>query len=165
MATFKTIRVTQEDIDRATRKSSSRCVVALAIARQIPDAARVEVDVQSVRFTQGDVRREFVVPPVVASYVCDFDAGDEIHPFTFRLRTDREVVRERPKLTEAGRERDKARVRGNTPKRAAPPAAPTAADPTASPEARKAARATVRKQTAKAKAAAAAKAAVDEAHA
>lgn len=165
MATFKTIRVEQRDIDRAIRKSSSRCVVALAVARQIPDASRIEVDVQTIRFTQGDERRTFIVPPAVAGYVCDFDAGDEISPFAFRLRTDREVITRKPVLTEAGLERAKARDRVNQAKRGVTKAAAIAADPNASPEARTAARATVRKQKAKAKAAAEAKAKVDAEHA
>jgi hypothetical protein len=97
------VEVTQDDIDKADIKNSSRCVVATAIARSVPDATRVSVDVQSVRFTSDGERRIFLTPPAVAGYVVAFDAGDEIFPFNFRLRTDQEVAVRRRVRTEAGK--------------------------------------------------------------
>jgi hypothetical protein len=102
------IKVTQADIDKAITKISSRCVVATAIARDVPGATGVQVDVQSVRFTKGGVRHTYFTPPAVAGYVVAFDAGDDIHPFRFTLREDQRLPVRRRMRTPAGNE--KARV-------------------------------------------------------
>ena len=104
-----TIEVTQVDIDRAKVKDSSRCVVATAIARSIPGAQRISVDVQSIRFTVGGERFVYLTPYSVSGYVVAFDAGDDIHPFKFGLRPDQQVNVRQTKKTKAGAEVDKAR--------------------------------------------------------
>jgi hypothetical protein len=95
------IEVTAADIERATRNDSYTCVVAQAIARTIPDARNIDVDVQMIRFTIGGERLGFLTPYVVQGYVVAFDAGDEIHPFTFQLRDPKRL--RRSVQTEAGR--------------------------------------------------------------
>ena len=109
------VRVTRDDIDKALVKSSSRCVVATAIARSIPDATRVSVDVQAIRFTSGGNRHTYLTPPTVAGYVVAFDAGEELRPFRFVLRTDQHLVvrPQKPPLTTAGKvtDRTKSKVR------------------------------------------------------
>ena len=59
------VAVTQEDIDHALRKDSSRCVVATAIARVFPKASRIVVDVHSIKFTDGPRRYTYLTPPKV----------------------------------------------------------------------------------------------------
>src|SRR5215475_5876738 len=81
------VDVTQRDIDWGIRGDSGRCVVARALARSIPDAARIEVDTQTVRFTSGGKRWAFLTPLVVQQYVADFDGGKPIGPFAFTLRS------------------------------------------------------------------------------
>jgi hypothetical protein len=105
------VDVTQADIDQADIKNSSRCVVATAIARTFPDATRVNVDLQTIRFTSQGERQVFLTPPAVAGYVVAFDAGDKIHPFGFRLRYDQKVNVRRPRRTEAGKAKDNARAK------------------------------------------------------
>jgi len=88
------VDVTERDIARAHKDDSYKCVVAQAIARTVPDATRIEVDVQSIRFTTGDgERRIYMTPYVVAGYVVAFDAGDPIEPFSFQLRDPKRVAR------------------------------------------------------------------------
>lgn len=96
------IEVTQADINKADVKKSSRCVVAQALARTVPDASRISVDVQTIRFTSGGERHVYLTPYPVAGYVVAFDAGDKIHPFSFRLRSDQVVKARRHQGTEAG---------------------------------------------------------------
>ena len=48
------VEVTEEDISKAQRNNSYKCVVAQAIARTIPDATRIEVDTQAIRFTRAE---------------------------------------------------------------------------------------------------------------
>jgi hypothetical protein len=96
------IEVTQDDIDRAHVKDSYRCVIATALARQIPEASRIEVDVQTIRFTRDGERLIYLTPYTAAGYVVAFDAGDEIEPFSFTLRNP--ITGPRRKATPAGRE-------------------------------------------------------------
>jgi hypothetical protein len=72
------VDVTQEDIDRAKRNDSYRCVVVQALARTIPQASSIRVDTQTIRFRVGDERLQYLTPNSAAQYVVDFDAGDKI---------------------------------------------------------------------------------------
>src|SRR5579863_7280298 len=92
------IRVTQDDINEGVRDSSAHCIVATAIGRQIPDATRISVDVQDIRFTVGEERMVFSTPRSVAAYVIAFDKGDfdQIKPITVLLRDGR-VIERRPR--------------------------------------------------------------------
>lgn len=119
MASQTHIQVTQSDIDGALKKDSSRCVVATAIARAFPNASHIAVDVQSIRFTVEGERRVYLTPYAVAGYVVAFDAGDEIHPFSFRLREDQRVKARQTKRTPAGAKVHKARTDAQNVKRKA----------------------------------------------
>lgn len=91
MKTRFKVNVLEEDIERASRNDSLRCVVVQAIARTLPEASGIQVDTQTIRFRVGDKRYQYLTPPAAAQYVVDFDAGDVIHPFNFQLRDPREV--------------------------------------------------------------------------
>jgi hypothetical protein len=62
-------------------------MVAEAIRRQVSDDHHVEVDVQTVRWSDKNGRHVFLTPYEVAGYVIAFDNGDTMHPFAFRLRS------------------------------------------------------------------------------
>jgi hypothetical protein len=101
-----TIEVTERDIERAHKNDSYRCIVAQAIARTVPDAARIEVDTQAIRFTTEGERRVYLTPYAVQGYVIAFDAGEPIEPFSFQLRN---PVRSRPtRKTEVGKAAQRA---------------------------------------------------------
>ena len=97
-----TVKVTEKDIERAQRNDSYTCVVAQAIARTLPDATRIEVDTQTIRFTRNNARYVYLTPWAVYGYVVGFDAGDEIVPFTFQLRDPRRAARK--VRTESGKQ-------------------------------------------------------------
>ncbi len=80
------VRVTENDVRWAVRDDSSRCMVARAVAREVDDAHRIEVDTQTIRFTTRKGRFAYLTPPLVQRYVAAFDAGDPIEPFEFTLR-------------------------------------------------------------------------------
>jgi hypothetical protein len=103
------IAVTDQDIAKAQRNNSYKCVVSETIARTIPDATRIETDTQTIRFTRHGERLIFLTPYVVTGYVIAFDAGDEIHPFSFQLRDPMKVKRRH--FTPAGHARHVAKVR------------------------------------------------------
>jgi len=103
------IVVTEQDIEKAQRNNSYKCVVSETIARTIPDATRIETDTQTIRFTRGGERLIFLTPYVVTGYVIAFDAGDPIHPFSFQLRDPMKAKRRH--FTAAGHARHVAKVR------------------------------------------------------
>jgi len=137
---FANIDVTQADIDRAKIKDSSRCVVATAIARSIPGASRISVDVQTIRFTLAGERFVYLTPPAVTGYVIAFDAGEDIRPFRFRLRQDQELRVRRQTKTDAGKAKDTARNREKAARRKLDKAEAQAGTETASTADRRAAR-------------------------
>lgn len=100
------VKVTEADIARAHRNDSYTCVVSQAVARTVPEATRIEVDTQSVRFTAGGERLIYMTPYVVQGYIVAFDAGDEIAPFEFQLRDPKRVARK--VRTSAGHAADRA---------------------------------------------------------
>ena len=107
------IEVTPKDIARAHQNDSYKCVVAQAIARTIPDAHRIEVDTQAIRFTRATTgsRYVYLTPYAVQGYVIAFDAGDKIEPFRFNL-SERGMLRaKRRVLTPAGRKANAAASR------------------------------------------------------
>jgi hypothetical protein len=87
-----TIEVTPHDIARSKRGDSYNCILAHAIARIIPDATRIAVDTQAIRFSHAGKRFTYLTPPVAAGYVAAFDAGDAIYPFRFRLNDQSRIV-------------------------------------------------------------------------
>lgn len=82
-----TIEVTEREGAQGVVRSGTKCMVALAIARRIEDAKHIMVDMQTIRFTRASTgeRLVFLTPDRVAQYIVDFDAGDPIDPFRFRL--------------------------------------------------------------------------------
>lgn len=105
------VQVTPRDIEKAHINDSYNCVVSQAIARSIPDATRIETDVQAIRFTRGDQRYVYLTPYAVQGYVVAFDAGEAIHPFTFQLRDPQlvKVKRRTPAGKAAGTAYDRVR--------------------------------------------------------
>lgn len=97
------IQVTEEDIRKAVVNSSMKCVVARAIARSVPDASRVDVDTQTIRWSTPDERVVYLTPYSVQGYVIAFDAGEEIQPFTFVLDRRRRVPVQSKRKTPAGK--------------------------------------------------------------
>lgn len=134
MATQHRIEVTQDDIDKSKRGDGSLCIVATALARQIPDAVRVLVDTQTIRFTHAETgeRVQYLTPYIVQQYVIAFDAGDRATPFAFKLNSTERVriQRKKPKPTPPKK---------HAPKRARPrggdvPTEPAYDDPTPTPK-------------------------------
>jgi hypothetical protein len=123
------IEVTEKDIARAHQNDSYKCVVAQAIARNIPDAHRIEVDTQAIRFTRTSTQQRYIylTPYAVQGYVIAFDAGEKIEPFRFGLN-ERGLLRAKRKiLTPTGKMANAAAKRAQTRARRLP--APVVAGP------------------------------------
>src|SRR5262245_19659791 len=107
------VEVTQADIDEAHVGDSFHCVIATAISRQIPNARKIEVDLQTIRWSDENGRHSFLTPYSAAGYIVAFDAGEEIHPFRFQLRDAVQTAQKKAKTEPAKaakKSRDKVRV-------------------------------------------------------
>jgi hypothetical protein len=86
-AQIRNIPVSEDIIASSIRGDSRRCMLRNAIALAVPDAKRIEVDLQHIRFTLPDgYRRKYPTPAGAAYNLASFEAGDSIEPFTFSLR-------------------------------------------------------------------------------
>ena len=93
------------------------CIVAQAIARQIPNARRIEVDIQTIRWSDENGRHVFLTPYAAAGYVVAFDAGEDLHPFRFQLRDSVPSVQKRAVTTPRRRPAKKSRERKHNERR------------------------------------------------
>lgn len=89
MNTEMVIVVSQEDCNDGVRNNERFCVVATAIARMEPEANRIEVNVNTIRFSlkeNGKVfRLAYRTPAAVQVYLRSFDAGNEPKPMKIEL--------------------------------------------------------------------------------
>lgn len=122
--------VTRADIDKAHVGDSYRCVVAQSIARAMPDAHHIDVDLQTIRWSDEDGRHVFLTPYEVAGYVVAFDAGEDLHPFRFHLRDAVPAAQRRAK-TEAAKRTKRAQTKVHRERTRAKNAELVAADPAA----------------------------------
>lgn len=81
--------ITAKDCADGIRNSEYYCVVATAIQRLQPGANRVEVNVNTIRFSMRvdgkTFRLVYRTPAVVADYVREFDKGQVAKPMNFTL--------------------------------------------------------------------------------
>lgn len=92
------INITQEIIDTSMRANSSHCMIADAVRKAIPYARRVEVDLQTIRYTDGDERHVFFTPRAAQLALIKFDQGDDdLVPFVFSLGAPTQVVKRKQK--------------------------------------------------------------------
>lgn len=81
------VKVTQEIIDTSTVKDSSHCMIADAVAKDIPNASYISVDLATIRFTDtsAGVRYIYLTPRSAQAALLAFDAGEKPDPFTVNL--------------------------------------------------------------------------------
>lgn len=69
------IPITQENINNAAARDSAHCVIADAIHAAIPEAKRISVDLQTIRFTVNNERVVYLTPGPQQSLLVKFDQG------------------------------------------------------------------------------------------
>jgi len=81
------VQVSQEHINLATRADSSHCMIADALRAALPDAKKVSVDLQTIRFTDPKKGQRFtyLTPTIAQDYLVAFDQGLPLTPFNFSL--------------------------------------------------------------------------------
>lgn len=81
-----TIDVTQADIDAGKRCSLTKCPVALAARRAVPQAECVTVST-AIQFWPPvqEYQKAYLMPREVANFIALFDDGKTVQPFTFTI--------------------------------------------------------------------------------
>jgi hypothetical protein len=84
------ISVLQKHIDEALRANSSHCAIAMAMADALPNARRISVDLQTIRWTdcKKGIRYCFLTPHIAQTdVIIPFDQGEreKCKPVTFSM--------------------------------------------------------------------------------
>ena len=81
------VAVTVEDIEKAKVRDSTQCAIARAVAREVPGASHISVDVATIRFTIAEERFYYHTPPAGQRFIIHFDLGQNgVEPFVLDLR-------------------------------------------------------------------------------
>jgi len=81
------IDVTKEHIKTASKRNSHHCAIADAVLDCIRDAAYILVDLQSIRWTDKEMKERYIylTPPIAQELILKFDRGVKCHPISFQL--------------------------------------------------------------------------------
>lgn len=82
------IKVTRKHINTAIKKDSHHCMIADAIKEKHPLAQYIQVDVQSIRFSNPKTGKRYIymTPPIAQMNLLKFDKGDKtLKPFEFTV--------------------------------------------------------------------------------
>jgi hypothetical protein len=85
------LTLTQEAIDTGVQADSSHCMYQKVIEGQVPNARRVEVDLQTIAWTdvEAGIRYTYLTPGICQQNLVEFDQGhrDQIRPHEFTVTT------------------------------------------------------------------------------
>lgn len=82
------VMVSGETITNAIKGDSSHCMIAEAVKAAVPNATKISVDLQTIRFSDPERRRRYVylTPRRAQEALVEFDQGRVIEPFEILLR-------------------------------------------------------------------------------
>jgi hypothetical protein len=83
------IYITAEIIKAACMANSRHCIIAEAIAAQLPNVRNISVDMMNIRWSDPEKGWRYIyMTPKPAQYaLVDYDMGLEIQPFSFQVRS------------------------------------------------------------------------------
>ena len=101
------VKVEAEHIANGKEKNSQHCMIADAVKAACPSAQFIQVDLQTIRFSDPKKRRRltYLTPAVAQHNLLRFDQGQSVKPFAFSLNT---PVRDRAMQGNRGSEARKA---------------------------------------------------------
>ena len=81
------VRVSKTHMEHSKLKSSSHCMIAMAVRDAIPAAASIAIDVQTIRFSLPEkrIRCTYLTPRIAQVAIIQYDQGVMPQPFEFRL--------------------------------------------------------------------------------
>jgi hypothetical protein len=91
------VELTDDLIYECEQRDSSHCMIADAIKRARPEATYVAVDLQTIRFTEGERRYTYLTPRRAQVAIVKFDQGIPCKPFTLQLRNGQSTLSGRRK--------------------------------------------------------------------
>lgn len=82
-----TLKVDAETIAESCERDSSHCMIAESVRVSFPNAKRISVDLQTIRFSDADkgLRYTYLTPRTAQIALIDFDQGRPPEPFEVRL--------------------------------------------------------------------------------
>lgn len=82
------LNITKELIDTSIQRKSGNCMIAESVKARFPWAQRVDVDIQTIRFSDPEKgeRYTFLTPRSGQIALVMFDQGLPVEPFKLRLR-------------------------------------------------------------------------------
>jgi hypothetical protein len=100
------IEVTAENIQDACKADSRHCMIADAIAQQLPGVRSISVDMMTIRWSDPAKgwRYIYLTPKPAQKALIDYDMGEQIAPFNFQVRSGHAV----PMILGSGKSRKRA---------------------------------------------------------
>lgn len=97
------VTITPEIIEQSTQRNSGHCMIAEAIRAAVPGLQAISVDLQTIRFTDRELRTRLVylTPRQAQRALIHFDQGEPVEPFTIKLRNPHYVP-----ITQRAKKRD-----------------------------------------------------------
>lgn len=88
------LKITEEIIAESCRADSSHCMIAEALKVAVPDAQRVTVDLQTIRYTDSKTKQRYVylTPRRGQEALVSFDQGETVEPFGLYLSTAAQIT-------------------------------------------------------------------------
>jgi hypothetical protein len=82
------VEVSDEIIAKGKRKNSRHCPIAEAVQELFPNAKRISVDLQTIRWTdpKKGLRYTFLTPRAAQDFLVRFDRGEALPAFKMHLR-------------------------------------------------------------------------------
>lgn len=82
------LTIDEDLIKHSMERDSSHCMIAEAVKAAYPDAQRVSVDIQTIRFSdpRKGLRYTYLTPRIGQIALVKFDQGIKPEPFTVQLR-------------------------------------------------------------------------------
>lgn len=109
------INITPEILKGAQYKDSAHCMIADAVKEARPDARRVSVDTQTIRFTEGDRRYVYLTPRIAQVSIVRFDHAIMQDPWGVWLANGQSAEAQTAKVRRTdrtpGQKRKRARLR------------------------------------------------------
>lgn len=115
MRTIK-IEVDVDTIVNAITADSYHCMIADSIQAQVPSAKFIQVDIQSIRFSDKErgIRYIYLTPPIAQQRILEFDKGKKVAPFEFTLSQGHERPIRKDRSNEIQTHRNKPRKKRGT---------------------------------------------------
>ena len=82
-----TVHITPDVITTSVKRNSSHCVIAEAVKLSVANAKSIAVDIQTIRWSDREKKERYtyLTPRTVQKAIIDFDQGETLEPFSFRL--------------------------------------------------------------------------------